>query len=716
VPKHEAGTASRGKKNSRKAGLGLGVAVTSASVATAATVGEASGSGERVAHASPKVAKKKPQPCPSHKLIDPSSTSINSAESIVEASYSGIPGNNNVDKDAGRAPRGKSAAQKQQQKALIQTSSISAEPTVPPTSIPSKHGDNSTSSSKPLQNSISPEKVLSAAVGPTAGAFADDALSLDGYDPSMDDLSDWIDDVRYPNQPKDGQDDSSTRVDGIKDSSSQFSTEPTNHTSMVSSSQALEKDSDSKKKPQIVSIKSQSPTDESIHCSELPDGHPSTVPPTRTLANGDIRSSLSHKIIFKRSAIKKPQVVVSEPEAARPTAAPSKMAEDTSPDLKKLAWASMRRKKRQLDPSPLTKVKDSSSVHETGVALRNGRASAAQSHHGSYQNVVSDNDDLLEDAMSQEEILFQLQRPRTWVTDFVCDRINPDTEYEHDSYPFSSKARFRCLDTSISEFSSINRLLCRIRFVEGCTPPIHSGKSRLNRIQQRKLCNAIYNNTQPHRLRADVNIALLLSAPSRSPNDSYGICSDCPVPLAYRSDLVDCGCLLLTVAALERILWACPTTISQLAAVPDLDAIAADPIAPHLLNVVNTFLSDNGIDPQGDFQEVVDINSNVEKVFPKVPRNDPNSDDWVPAFFCPLCPSLKQLGTIPMHYTQEEFNAMNPTFPLSFGHFMYAINIVYSLFDGKRMVESHNGVKGVEITETGIRVCTSFAIIPQIQA
>jgi hypothetical protein len=536
----------------------------------------------------------------------------------------------------------------------------------------------------------------------------DDALSLGAYDPAMDDLSDWIDDVRYPDQPKNQPGDGDKKGSSVQVNSDVVSSKSQSPTNM--SIKSLKN-----KSSNSAALKPESPTAESIQHSESLDDHPATVPPTRTLANESIQSPASHKIIFKRSAIKKPEITV--PESTKPeqlTATSAKLDEEVSPDVKKLAWASKRRRKRQFDPSPLIKVQDAAPVVDGLGAPRNGRGSSSQSHHLSYQNIVSDDEDMMEVVTSQEEILFQLQRPRTWVTDFVCDRINPDCEHEHDSYPFSSKARFRCLDTSISEFSSVNRLLSRIRFVEACTPPIHSGKSRLNRIQQRKLCNVIYNNTQPHRLRADVNIALLLnqSAPSLDTGDVNGFCSDCPVPLAYRSDLVECGCRWLTVAALERILWACPTTVEQLVAVPDLDAIAADPMAPYLLNIINTFLSDNSIEPQGDFQEVVDTNSNADRVFPKVQLIDSNCDDWIPMFFCPLCPSLKQIGTIPMHYSQEEFNAMKPAFPLSFSHFMYAINIVYSLFDGKSMVESQNGVKGVEITETGM--CSNVQVICKI--
>lgn len=84
---------------------------------------------------------------------------------------------------------------------------------------------------------------------------------------------------------------------------------------------------------------------------------------------------------------------------------------------------------------------------------------------------------------------------KKWILDCIINQdILPSNE--HDSCIFNSELCKQSRLCCICDFDDVESVLCRIRFVEGCSEKLHRGKSRLDRCQQRALLHIIYQNAR----------------------------------------------------------------------------------------------------------------------------------------------------------------------------------------------------------------------------
>lgn len=81
-----------------------------------------------------------------------------------------------------------------------------------------------------------------------------------------------------------------------------------------------------------------------------------------------------------------------------------------------------------------------------------------------------------------------------WIIDMLVSRgIGLDSE--HDTCTFDPALRGNG-SAPINSFERVEDLLCRVRFIEGCSMKLHRGVSRLDRSQQRALLHLIYENSK----------------------------------------------------------------------------------------------------------------------------------------------------------------------------------------------------------------------------
>lgn len=161
----------------------------------------------------------------------------------------------------------------------------------------------------------------------------------------------------------------------------------------------------------------------------------------------------------------------------------------------------------------------------------------------------------------------------------------------------------------------------------------------------------------------------------------------------WNCELGRVNCTKLTLRLVEMILWLCPTSVQDFLAIPGImnKIDINEPFLQILSDLVKEFLQIRNIVPCGDFFDVLACNfCRLQDMF-----FTNQEADYKASQFCALCPTDKQIGKQKAPYSQEIFNAMQPTFPLSYDQFSYAMHIVYGLFDGREMVEGYDGIHGI---------------------
>lgn len=357
----------------------------------------------------------------------------------------------------------------------------------------------------------------------------------------------------------------------------------------------------------------------------------------------------------------------------------------------------------------------------------------------------------------KQAVMLEEARPCTlqlapWVTDYVCANL-AGPENEHNTFCFRPRERGRNINVSIKSMS-ISQLLRRVRFIEECSAKIHCGLSRLDRWEQRAMCHYIYNNTQPHRMSKGVDVgipnrkaaSIEIPSPVATPTSKVAPVAQkgVPIPRAlkqlqtglkqyidlpalvgtsklryqrsttakiparrgfpfggqFRNHLADVDCSLLSIAVLERVLWACPTTENEFFALFQSYELLRSPVVPVLLELINDFLSLKKITPSREFAEVVNVNKSLElvniislgeKQDVSTPDNKkgPQSNYYSVPLHCALCPQVIQSEQDRVHpkYTQGEFNKIKASFPLTVSQFIFALNVAYERCGGRAKLE-----------------------------
>lgn len=328
-----------------------------------------------------------------------------------------------------------------------------------------------------------------------------------------------------------------------------------------------------------------------------------------------------------------------------------------------------------------------------------------------------------------------------WVTDYVCANIQ-SPENEHNTFCFRPRERGKTINVSVRQMS-ISEVLRRVRFVEACSATIHCGLSRLDRWEQRALCHYIYKNTLPHRLskrngggadavayaapnissmkvhspynkkgasksrifkQLETNLKQFISSPDNSTPSkrrvtSTSSCISTPFGGRYRHHLADVDCSFLTVGLLERVLWACPTNEREFYILVQSYELLRSPLVPALIELVNDFLELKQLTPRGHFNEVVQLNKDINALkILSTNDNDMNPVDEestkTPKYHnlplhCALCPQLAQSEQDRLRpiYTQDEFTKLQATFPLTVSEFIFALNVAYERCGGRARLE-----------------------------